>query len=627
MALPFVNFKKNPSFIEQVKALNAGNETVDIEQQTMPVDEKRINEWNHTLRRYKNSRSLVDARIKNNEKFWQMRQWKGVGNNTTPSTAWLFSCIQSKLADVMDSYPTANLRPRQKDDVDEAKRLSSIVPVIMAQNDFETTYRDVSEYALKNGVGVYHVRWDGTKLGGLGDITVQKVNVLDIFFEPGISDIQDSTYVFKIELVEKDALRARYPDKAPNIRGKVIEPSKFVNDERVDYSNKVVVVDVYYKKDMGNGKKVLHFCKYADNTCLESTENDSQRYPNGLYDHGMYPFVVQSLYHVEDSIYGTGMVDVGADTQIQIDLMNAAVVQNTLMGAKPRFLTTRDASAAEAEFSDWTKTFITVGSISDTTIRPVDTTPLQGNYLQFIQSKIEELKHVTSNQDVNNGAAPSGIIAASAIAALQETSGKDSRFINKKFHGAYGQIVKMIIELIRQFYDIPRWFRIVPDQSETFVQYDNSRIKGAQADNHVPEFDIEITTEKANPYKKMEVNELALSFFKMGFFNPQMTDQALSCLSLMDFDHKDDVIEMIEKNGTLMQQLMMYQQVALRLAQKYGDIASMQLIAQDMAQHGQAMPNGGGVDVSRVASPEHNTGEAKHIEDARARARGSTEAN
>ena len=624
--MPFLNFRKNPP-MQGVLPDDVGGEEIITPQ--LPVDEKRMQQWNTALRYYKNARSLVEGRIKNNEVFWQMRQWKGMGAKRTPSTAWLFSCIQSKLADVMDSYPTANLRPRQKDDVEEAKRLSSIVPVIMAQNKFETTYRDVSEYTLKNGIGIYHTRWDGKKLGGLGDISVEKVNVLDIFFEPGITDIQDSTYVFKIELVDKDALRQRYPDLAPAIRGKVIDVAKFINDERVNTQDKILVINVYYKIEV-NGRKVLHFAKYADTTCLESTENNPQRYPNGLYDHGMYPFVVQSLYHVEDSIYGTGMVDVGADAQIQIDLMNEAVVQNTLMGAKPRFLTTRDSQESEAEFSDWTKTFVHVGSISDTTIKPITTTPLQGNYLQFLQLKTDELKYVTSNQDVNNGAAPSGITAASAIAALQETSGKDSRFINKKFHESYAQVIKQVIELIRQFYDIPRWFRIVPDQSETFIEYDASHLR-AGMDNRVPEFDIEITTEKANPYKKMEINELALSFFKMGFFNVQMADQALSCLKMMDFDHKDDVIEMIEENGTLMQKLMMYQQVAMGLAKKYGDRAAMQILAQEMAGGGmggaQPIPSSGGVDVSRVASPDMNTGEAKHIEDARARARGSTEAN
>lgn len=640
MPIPFFNNLK-----KHTPPPNGGDLPPSVKEETvkrqLPVDEKRMIEWNNTLRLYKNSRSVIEKKIKENERFWRMRQWKSgeqrAGETAIPSTAWLFSCIQSKLADIMDSYPTANFRPRQKDDVDEAKKLSSILPVIVAQNNFEQTYKSVSEYTLKNGVGAYHVFWDGGKHNGLGDIAIDKVDILKIFWEPGITDLQDSTYVFTVELVDKNILRQRYPTLASAIRGKVINPAEFVTDERISTQDKILVVDVYYHTEH-NGRKVLHYCKYADTTCLESTENAPERFPNGLYDHGMYPFEVQALYEIESSLYGTGMVDIGADAQIQIDLMNQAVVENTLMGAKPRYLTTLDATEAEREFADWTKTFVRVGSISETTTKPISSTPLQGNYLEFIQSKINELKHVTSNQDVNNGAAPSGITAASAIAALQETSGKDSRFINKTFYNTYGRIMKQVVELIRQFYDVPRWFRIVPDSldggGETFMEYDNRGLVGvpqqtADGENagfRVPEFDIEITAEKANPYKKMEVNELALSFFKMGFFNPQLTDQALACLNMMDFDHKDDVTEMISRNGTLADRLMMLAQIAVGLAQQHGDLQAMQAIQQVMMQSGQPIPNGGGVSPAEAANPADKTGEAKHVEKARARARNATEA-
>ena len=269
----------------------------------------------------------------------------------------------------------------------------------------------------------------------------------------------------------------------------------------------------------------------------------------------------------------------------------------------------------------------------------MNTTPLQGNYLEFIQAKIEELKQVTSNQDVNNGNAPSGITAASAIAALQETSGKDSRFINRSFYNSYALIMGQVVELIRQFYDIPRYFRVIPDQStgmgEDFVEYDNSRLKGipqTTADGafvgyRIPEFDVEITAEKANPYKKIEQNELALSFFKLGFFNPQMVDQAVATLDMMDFPHKQDVIDTVKKNGTLMDMLMMYQQLAIGMAQKYGDAEALMAIQQNMMQMGQEVPQSlaSGVNPAEVADQEANTGEAAHVEKARARARGSTE--
>ena len=642
MGIPFFEklVKKKP--IEQRLAEMADNAMKAADEpKTLPVGEEKITKWNNILRSYKNRRSIIDEKIRSNEAFWRMRQWKTRGPNgamETPSTAWLFTCIQGKLADVMDSYPTANFRPRQRDDAEEAKRLTSVVPVIVAQNNFEKTYREVSEYTLKNGTGVYHVYFDGRKHHGLGDIAIEKQDVLRIYWEPGITDLQDSSYVFTVELVDKDALYARYPMAKETVRGNVIKPSEFVTDEHIDETNKILVVDVYYKREMG-GRTVLHYCKYADTTCLESTENDPMTYPNGLYDHGQYPFVVQNLYHIEASLYGTGMVDIGADAQLQIDLMNQAVVENTLMGAKPRFLTTLDADAAESQLCDWTRTFIQVPSVSDHNTIPMNTTPLQGNYLEFIQSKIEELKQVTSNQDVNNGVAPSGVTAASAIAALQETSGKDSRFINRSFYNSYSLIMKQVLELIRQFYEIPRYFRIIPDQStglaEDFVQYDNSGLKpipqqtadGQDAGYRVPEFDVEITAEKADPYKKIEQNELALSFLKLGIFDPRMVDQAVATLNMMDFPHKQDVIDTVEKNGTLTEMLMMYQQLCITMAQKYGDSEALMAIQQNMARMGQQMPAGlaNSVNPAEVADPEQNTGEAAHVEKARARARGSTE--
>lgn len=639
MAIPFFNnlIKKKPL---EVKLNELENSAPSGGITLAAVNEDRITKWNATLRSYKNRRVIIDNKIRSNEEFWKMRQWKArnTGAMETPSTAWLFTCIQGKLADVMDSYPTANFRPRQKDDVEEAKRLTAVVPVIVAQNNFERTYREVSEYTLKNGTGVYHVFFDGKKHHGLGDIAIEKQDVLKIYWEPGITDLQDSSYVFTVELVDKDALYSRYPAAKDTVRGNVIKPSEFITDENVDETDKILVVDVYYKREI-NGRSILHYCKYADTTCLESTENDPQRYPNGLYDHGLYPFVVQNLYHIESSLYGTGMVDVGADAQLQIDLMNQAVVENTLMGAKPRFLTTLDADAAESQLADWTRTFIQVPSISEHNTIPMNTTPLQGNYLEFIQSKINELKQVTANQDVNNGQAPSGITAASAIAALQETSGKDSRFINRSFYNSYSLIMKQVLELIRQFYDVPRFFRVIPDQStgmaEDFVEYDNTNLKGIPQLSaggvlegyRVPEFDVEITAEKANPYRKIEQNELALSFFKLGFFNPQMVDQAIATLDMMDFPHKQDVIDKVKQNGTLADMLMMYQQLALTMAQKYGDQEALMAIQQNMMRMGQEMPTelAGSVNPAEAVNPVEDTGEASHVEKARARARSTTE--
>ena len=89
----------------------------------------------------------------------------------------------------------------------------------------------------------------------------------------------------------------------------------------------------------------------------------------------------------------------------------------------------------------------------------------------------------------------------------------------------------------------------------------------------------------------MEHNELALNFYQLGFFNPQMADQALACLSMMDFDGKEEIMQMIEKNSTMMKMLLQYQQMALMLAQKYDPALAQQMASNILGQANQPVPD------------------------------------
>jgi hypothetical protein len=144
----------------------------------------------------------------------------------------------------------------------------------------------------------------------------------------------------------------------------------------------------------------------------------------------------------------------------------------------------------------------------------------------------------------------------------------------------------------------------------------------------LPEFDIEITSEKANPYKKMEINDLALSLYNLGFFNPQMVDQALACLNMMDFNKKDEVIRKISENGTLAEMLLLYQQMALKFAEQIDPALGEQVASQILSHGGQPIPEAMGT-VNKGAEDTNNDGNAEHpfVEKARKGARESTQAD
>ncbi|MDD7242303.1 MAG: hypothetical protein SOV28_06350, partial [Bacteroidaceae bacterium] len=187
-----------------------------------------------------------------------------------------------------------------------------------------------------------------------------------------------------------------------------------------------------------------------------------------------------------------------------------------------------------------------------------------------INNKIDELKETTGNRDISSGGTTSGVTAASAIAAMQEAGSKLSRDSNKASYRVFREICLLCIELIRQFYDLPRCFRIMgQDGMQRFVQYSNAGIVpqsqgmdfGMDMGVRIPLFDIEITAQKQSPYSKMAQNEMALQFYQAGFFNPMNADQALVCLDMMDFSRKEFVMQKISQNGGMLKQMMMLAQI------------------------------------------------------------------
>lgn len=624
-----------------------------------PIGEEQARKAMDTLQKYRQGKSALEARVIASEDWWRMRSWqriqKGNQEDDKWTSAWLFNVIMGKHADAIAAYPAPAIRPREPDDREEAAKLSSVLPVILEQNDFEEVYSDSQWTKLKQGTLIWHVKWDSSKLNGLGDISVQPVDILSFFWEPGVRDLQKSKNIFLTEMVDNDLLVEKYPELRGKLNSNPQVQQKYNTDDVINFDNKSMVVDWYYKKYQ-NGRQVLHFAKLVGDTVLQSTENDTeQKYATltlpdgsivqqpvgkpmaetGLYDDGEYPFVVDALFPVEGSIAGYGYIDIGKSTQEQIDRMNQAIVKNAIMATTPRWFKRSDGSVNEQEFADWTKPFVHVdGNLGRDSLVPIQVNTLNSNYIAILQAKIEELKWTTGNTDVNNGATNSGVTAASAIAALQEASGRSSKDSTKSAYRAYARMIRMVIERIRQFYDLPRQFRIIGQRgAEQFVQYSNQGLQpqtlysaNGQPDGlRKPVFDIEVSAQKASEYASMAQNELALQFFQLGFFNPQMVDQTLATLDMMDFDGKDSIIQKVQENADLQQRLIEWQQLALALADRYDPVMGEGLAQQILQESGQAVPQASAAEAKK---PEINTGETKEpkiVENARKKSEESTQ--
>ena len=568
------------------------------------IGEEELRKARQLLMKYKAGKAAVERRVIASQNWWKLKNWEEIRNvqgvdEDKPASAWLWSAIVGKHADSMENFPEPVILPRAMDDRREAESLSKIVPVAMAQNHFGDTYDEVQLQKAVEGTGVYGCFWDKTKLGGMGDITIEKIEVLNLFWEPGIKDIQKSAHLFHCEMADREELEDRYPQARGRLgagRGSGgIVLSRYQTDDSVRDENKVLVVDWYYHRYRG-GRKILHLCKFAGDVVLESTENDPRLRERGLYDDGEYPFVFDVLYRVAGSPCGYGYVDVAKDTQTSIDIVNQALVKNAAITATPRFFINTAAKINEEEFADWSNPFVhTEGAMGGDAILPISVSGLNGSLLNFMEQKKEEIKFVTGNMDVQNGGTTGGVTSATGLMAQMEAAGRSSKDANRTSHRAYARLVNMVIERIRQFYDVARQYRITgQDGQEDFVSYSNAGLKpqwqgedfGVDMGYRLPVFDIDVQVQKQAVYTKLAQNDLAIQLFQLGMFNPQMTDQALAVLDMMDFKGKEELMRKLQENGTMAQALAQYQQIALALASKYEPDIANQLGQQIMMTSG-----------------------------------------
>ncbi len=573
------------------------------------IDKKTVEKAAQTLNEYKRGKAKLEERIVEEERWWKLRHWdviRGKQNQNRdkaeerpePTSAWLFNSITNKHADMMDNYPEPNVLPRERSDEKTAEILSSVLPVVLERNEYEDTYSQAAWYKLKHGVAAKGVFWNQERENGLGDVDVCFMDILNIFWEPGITDLQASRNLFVVDLRDNDLLEQEYPELKGKIGGKVIDVKQYVYEDTVDVSNKSAVVDWYYKKRTRDGKTVLHFCKFVGSHVLFASENMPE-YANGFYEHGRYPVEFDVLFPEEGTPVGFGYIAVMKSPQLYIDKLSQVIMENSMMSAKVRFLAKKSAGINEKELLDWSKPLVHFEG-DPSGIQPIQVPQVGGNVINVLQMKIDELKETSSNRDVSQGSSSGGVTAAAAIAALQEAGNKTSRDMIGASYRSFTQECYLVLELIRQFYDETRSFRITNDTgANEYIPFNNQKIVGQPIPpaypgqemepgyvpaTRLPVFDIIVKPQKRSPYSKMAQNELAKEMYQLGYFNPQLAEQSMTALDLMEFDGIEKVRDKVQQGQTLMNQMQMMQQQMTKLGMLVHQLTGQDVLGMGLPQ-------------------------------------------
>ena len=550
-------------FGEEVPALGAGPaagipETAGQTEGMKKIGVAEIQLANGRLQKYKSAKTKLDTLIRDAEQWFAMAQKKydGKRKREIRRTNWLMSSIVQKHADFMDNVPEVTVLPREKSDQASADALTGMLPAIMERGKWEETYNTCCWHKVKYGFGVYAVLFDTNASNGIGDIAYRAIDPLTIFWEPGVKDLQDSRDVFIVSIQALEDVKRQYANvpEVAELNAGVTEQPLYLHDNTVDTSDKVSVIDWYYKKD-----GAVHLTKYVGDVVLSSTENDGAA---GIYADGRYPFVIDRFLPDETGPAGIGLYQLGIDTQKDLDDTNDLFMRSLRIGSRPRYFSASQGGVNEEEFRDLDCDIVHVAgaTLDDRYLRPIDVQPLPAIFENLYEAKVNELKENTYNREVNAGGS-SGTRTASGIAALQEAGSKTSRDAIRNTYRAFMTIVDMTIERIREFYDAPRSYRILGPNGESEYQiFDNSQIAGGslgdfgeELGQRKPIFDYDVRISKQSVYARAANNQEIMSFYQMGFFKPENAREALACLDVLQLDNKGKLTEIIKQNSLLEQ--------------------------------------------------------------------------
>lgn len=563
-----------PSYDEQIggisEELTESSENGENAAQTQrhkPIGTEEIRKATQRLKEYIASKSFYDERYRNNYKFYDllytennMPQEQGsviMDPRIKRRGAQALNVILNKHADAMDNYPECSCLPRSKDDEETARMLNSVIPCVLQRNGFLKTYSTYCTDKLVGGAGCISCTWDSDADGGLGEVRVRREDILSLFWEPFIENIQESRDLFNVKLYDRDTVKELFP-QLKEVSGEDLGLKDYRTFDNKNRSlNKVAVIDWYYKK---NG--YVHLCKYNGETIIEASENEPEKYPDGYYSDGKYPFIVSALLQLRDTPVGFGFMDVARAPQDYLDELKRDIVKNIKVNSKTRNLRNAAAQVNDEDLTDLDNEMIEVDGVTlDNAIRPLETKDIAAGGLSVYHALIDEIKETTGTNDASNGASAAGVTSGAAISALQEAGGKISRDINKLGFFDFEELCAMMIERMRQFYTPGRYFRITGDNNEVeYKEFDNTSLMAQEISvegsedkfERLPIFDIDVRAQRSNPYTTAVNNQMMMDMFRSGMFSPDAADASIIALECMSFEGKEKVLEMVKRNKTLL---------------------------------------------------------------------------
>lgn len=523
----------------------------------------------------------------------RMRQLKQEQKSrTAPPSNTLNSCIDNAIADQVDNMPEARMAPEREETAKSSEELTDIVSYVLYHAGWPGQYQKIMEDAIVTGTGIAQVFWDDDLEDGEGMVNVSMWHPEDFYPDPRYENLQDGRGCFKVTRTTVAWVEEHYPDAKGYVGGDRYNTDYEAQPDVPDGDIETTLLEFWYKRyDAKKRKTRVHMALLAGRALLFSSETgygaeNKDEYKEGVYAHGMYPFVMFKYRDVFRKPFGTGMIHDYKDTQHAIDRCLKFIDDNARQSSKQKHFVRRGSGINIDDIANYDKEIVEWdGSDIREVLQTVQANPLNGQVYQIMQYMVDTMKQDSGQNQFSRGEGGLGVTAASAIQSLIEAGGKLTRWHTEQFKDAFREMIEQVIWVLSEYMKSGRKLRIVGGWDNTenmdgkFIELYAADYEGDKLKK--PAYSVRVQVQKNNPLQNQAHNEFVQQVAQVCAQYGTPMEPSVIVRLMRDVPNKTAVLKAITENGTMHQQM---QQMQAQIQQMQQQIAGQQAVIESDAK-------------------------------------------
>lgn len=410
---------------------------------------------------------------------------------------FLYNLTETKVSQMTKVKPAIQVLPNSNEvqDKSAAKAVKSLVDHFFYELNFDLMVQEIHRYKKIFGEAYLMVEWDDSKGPVVGGFE-EGMELLNENGEPELDDngepilivrpprmgdvklsveapwriflqrrkcMDEVEYAFRFTTLPVEEARARYPEKASEIKANNNASIFDMDDLSEKKLEEEVIIWEFYHKDtefVPGG----YFCRFCEDAIIE--EGD---YP---YSHGKLPFERITDIDLPDTLNGLSTFDIVLPMQNMHDNLTTLIAKNIWLTAHAKWMMPAGAAKIESLGND--NTIIQYRGATPPQLVQTRSNPAEVyNFRDLLRTELGELFGV---HPVSTGNPPSGITAAVALQFLNEQESERASSEIAKHNIFIENVARKLISVAADNYEYTdeRLIKILGKDNEYMVKYFDS---------------------------------------------------------------------------------------------------------------------------------------------------------